>query len=183
MAEAIETRDWSDWYAWATPEATALKHVRKRLRDAFGFPKSVVHAQAYWTAGREMGTCREGVPDAAADGASTCLDDQPEVALAQAETPEPVAQSPVAATPRGSWRAQAAGRLLAPLRFALILSGVLQVVATLVQLARSCCWLSWPEYCCRGPRIPALARWAGRRFAAGPWHVAWCRPHAVAARG
>ncbi|WP_373233986.1 ABC transporter ATP-binding protein/permease [Mycobacterium marinum] len=135
LAEAIETRDWSDWYAWATPEATALKHVRKRLRDAFGFPKSVVHAQAYWTAGREMGTCREGVPDAAAGGASTCLDDQPEVALAQAETPEPVAQSPVAATPRGSWRAQAAGRLLAPLRFALILSGVLQVVATLVQLA------------------------------------------------
>ena len=36
---------------------------------------------------------------------------------------------------RGSWRAQAAGRLLAPLRSALILSGVLQAIITLVQLA------------------------------------------------
>jgi len=36
---------------------------------------------------------------------------------------------------RGSWRAQAAGRLLAPLRSALIISGVLQAVITLVQLA------------------------------------------------
>ena len=35
----------------------------------------------------------------------------------------------------GSWRAQAAGRLLAPLRSALIVSGVLQAVITLVQLA------------------------------------------------
>ena len=36
---------------------------------------------------------------------------------------------------RGSWRAQAAGRLLGPLRSALIASGVLQAVITLVQLA------------------------------------------------
>src|SRR6201999_449307 len=36
---------------------------------------------------------------------------------------------------RGSWRAQAAGRLLRPLRSALIASGVLQAVITLVQLA------------------------------------------------
>ena len=36
---------------------------------------------------------------------------------------------------RGSWRAQAAGRLLAPLRSALIASGVLQAIITLVQLA------------------------------------------------
>lgn len=36
---------------------------------------------------------------------------------------------------RGSWSARAAGRLLAPLRSALIVSGVLQAVITLVQLA------------------------------------------------
>ena len=41
----------------------------------------------------------------------------------------------VFACSRGSWRAQAAGRLLAPLRSALIVSGVLQAVITLVQLA------------------------------------------------
>jgi ATP-binding cassette subfamily B protein IrtA len=112
LAAAIENRDWSDWYAWATPEATTLKHVRTRLRDEFGFPKSEIHAQAYWSAGRAMGTSRGDEPQAI-------------------ESPV-VQQEPVA---RGSWRAQAAGRLLAPLRSALIASGVLQAVITLLQLA------------------------------------------------
>jgi len=64
LAAAIESRDWSDWYVWATPEAATLKHVRRRLRDEFGFSKSAIHAQAYWNAGREMGTRRSGEPDA-----------------------------------------------------------------------------------------------------------------------
>ncbi|OBG31927.1 ABC transporter ATP-binding protein/permease [Mycobacterium sp. E3198] len=113
LAAAIESRDWSNWYAWATPEATTLKHVRTRLRDEFGFPKSEIHAQAYWSAGRAMGTSRG---------------DEPESVAPQSEAPQP-------APPKGSWRAQAAGRLLAPLRPALILSGVLQAVITLLQLA------------------------------------------------
>jgi ATP-binding cassette subfamily B protein IrtA len=116
LASAIETRDWSDWYCWATPEATSLKHVRTRLRDDFGFPKSEIHAQAYWSAGREMGT-RRG--------------DQ-EVAAA---APESVVVHDVPTAVQGSWRAKAAGRLLAPLRSALIASGVLQAVITLIQLA------------------------------------------------
>ncbi len=119
LASAIETRDWSDWYAWATPEATTLKHVRTRLRDDFGFPKSEIHAQAYWSAGREMGT-RRGDEPSAVDS----------VAL-----PESVVVQDVPAPAQGSWRAQAAGRLLAPLRSALIASGVLQAIITLVQLA------------------------------------------------
>ncbi|UMB71354.1 ABC transporter ATP-binding protein/permease [Mycobacterium paraterrae] len=123
LAAAIETRDWSDWYCWATPEATTLKHVRARLRDDFGFPKSEIHAQAYWSAGREMGTRRgdEPVVDTVA------LSNDPVTAK-----PEPVVVQDV---PRGSWRAQAAGRLLAPLRPALIASGLLQAIITLVQLA------------------------------------------------
>ncbi|WP_118915528.1 ABC transporter ATP-binding protein/permease [Mycobacterium shigaense] len=120
LANAIETRDWSNWYAWATPEATALKSVRKRLRDAFGFPRSEVHAQAYWSAGRQMGTTRG--PEIPAADTDAPVTPEPESAVAQPESP-------------GSWRAQAAGRLLAPLRSALILSGVLQAVITLVQLA------------------------------------------------
>ncbi len=119
LAAAIDIRDWSNWYAWATPEATVLKHVRARLRDEFGFPKSVLHAQAYWSAGRAMGTHRGDEPEAAND-----------VAHAQVSTHQPPA--PAA---RGNWRAQAAGRLLAPLRSALILSGVLQAAITVVQLA------------------------------------------------
>ncbi|HEY1842250.1 MAG TPA: ABC transporter ATP-binding protein/permease [Mycobacterium sp.] len=116
LAAAIESRDWSDWYAWATPEATTLKHVRTRLRDDFGFPKSEVHAQAYWSAGRAMGIRRGDEP-------------------AAADTVDPAAGQSESVVARGSWRAQAAGRLLAPLRSALIVSGVLQAVITLVQLA------------------------------------------------
>ncbi len=59
LAAAIEDRDWSGWYAWATPEATALKHVKSRLRGEFRLPKSAVHARAYWRAGRAMGNATD----------------------------------------------------------------------------------------------------------------------------
>jgi ATP-binding cassette, subfamily B, bacterial IrtA/YbtP len=135
LAEAIESRDWSDWYAWATPEATTLKHLRKRLRDEFGFPKSEIHAQAYWSAGREMGT-RRGEQPHPADGITPAHHEtQPESIAAPQESVLSVSGDPSAPPSRGSWRAQAAGRLLAPLRSALILSGVLQAVITLLQLA------------------------------------------------
>ena len=115
LAGAIEARDWSDWYCWVTPEAGSLKHLRTRLRDEFGFPKSELHAQAYWTEGRAMGTDRT-----------------------EAAEPEAVS-APAAAAPavpaRGTWRAQGAGRLLAPLKTPLIISGVLQALITLIQLA------------------------------------------------
>jgi ATP-binding cassette subfamily B protein IrtA len=130
LANAIESRDWSNWYAWATPEATTLKHIRKRLRDAFGFPKSEVHAQAYWSAGREMGITRGGESDAA--DTSVIDDTERESVAAQPESQHVPAE---AAGAQGNWRARAAGRLLAPLRSALIVSGVLQAVITLVQLA------------------------------------------------
>jgi ATP-binding cassette subfamily B protein IrtA len=122
LAAAIEIRDWSDWYAWATPEATTLKHVRTRLRDEFGFPKSEIHAQAYWSAGRAMGTRRGDEPEEVPSESAVVLQ---EPALTEAPAP----------MPRGNWRAQAAGRLLAPLRSALIASGLLQAVITLLQLA------------------------------------------------
>jgi ATP-binding cassette, subfamily B, bacterial IrtA/YbtP len=130
LANAIESRDWSNWYAWATPEATTLKHVRKRLRDAFGFPKSEVHAQAYWSAGREMGITRGAESDAADP---PVIDDVEQESVAAQPESQPI--SAEAAGAQGNWRAQAAGRLLAPLRSALIVSGVLQAVITLVQLA------------------------------------------------
>ncbi|MGB8388699.1 ABC transporter ATP-binding protein/permease [Mycobacterium sp.] len=133
LAAAIESRDWSDWYAWATPEATTLKHVRTRLRDEFGFPKSVVHAQAYWSAGKAMGTRRGDEPDAPNSVAPS--DGVPKGNATQQASSEPLSQEAPARPSRGSWRAQGAGRLLAPLRKALILSGVLQAVITLVQLA------------------------------------------------
>ncbi len=82
LAEAIESRDWSHWCAWATPEAATLKHVRRRLRDEFGFRKSDIHAQAYWSAGRAMGSRRGDEPDAAAATAALPDDEQAESASA-----------------------------------------------------------------------------------------------------
>lgn len=125
LAAAIESRDWSNWYAWAGPEAGALKHLRTRLRDQFGFPKQEIHAQAYWTEGRAMGSKRG--------------DDKGDVApvtpAPQAETTAAEPAVEAAAAPSGTWRAQAAGRLLAPLKKKLIISGVLQGVITLIELA------------------------------------------------
>ncbi|MGV0597548.1 ABC transporter ATP-binding protein/permease [Mycolicibacterium porcinum] len=122
LAAAIEARDWSDWYCWVTPEAGSLKHLRTRLKDEFGFPKSELHAQAYWTEGRAMGTDRtETEPSPATE---------PETEVAES-VPAPAA----AAASRGTWRAQGAGRLLAPLKTPLIISGVLQAIITLIQLA------------------------------------------------
>lgn len=117
VAAAIESRDWSNWYAWAGPEAGTLKGLRTRLRDEFGFPKQEIHAQAYWTEGRAMGTKRG---------------DEPAVET-PAAAPEP-AQTP-RSVPTGTWRAQAAGRLLAPLKKTMIISGVLRALITLVELA------------------------------------------------
>lgn len=122
LAAAIEARDWSNWYAWVGCEAGSLKHLRTRMREEFGFPKSELHAQAYWTHGRAMGTRRGPSSD---------------------EPAKPAAKKTAATTPatdaaperRGSWRAEGAGRLLAPLRRELILSGILQAILTLLQLA------------------------------------------------
>jgi ATP-binding cassette, subfamily B, bacterial IrtA/YbtP len=139
LAAAIENRDWSDWYAWATPEATTLKHVRTRLRDDFGFPKSEIHAQAYWSAGRAMGIRRGDEPEAAESVAAAPSQGpvaiRPEDTVVQQESAAQLSDQTTSPTARGSWRAQAAGRLLAPLRSALIASGVLQAVITLLQLA------------------------------------------------
>ncbi|RSN54219.1 iron ABC transporter permease [Amycolatopsis sp. WAC 04182] len=112
LAAAIETRDWSDWKAWIATEAGSFKHLKTRLRDTFGFPKSEVYGRAYWYYGRAMGAFRGEKEEPAA------------------EAPEPVKEAP-----KGAWRAQAAGRLLAPVRRTLIFAGLLQAVVTLIGLA------------------------------------------------
>lgn len=117
LASAIESRDWSNWFAWAGPEAGVLKHLRTRLRDEFGFPKQEIHAQAYWTEGRAMGTKRG--------------DDPAPVAAPETPVAAPVPTPPT----RGNWRAQGAGRLLAPVKTPLVVSGVLQGVITVIELA------------------------------------------------
>lgn len=132
LASAIESRDWSNWYAWLGPEAGALKHLRTRLRDEFGFPKSEIHAQAYWTEGRAMGK-RRGDEPAVTPSAQPTATATPVEASKRVE-PRRTAE-PTTADARGNWRAQGAGRLLAPLRAPLIVSGGLQSLITIVELA------------------------------------------------
>ena len=123
LAAAIEDRDWSNWSAWAGPEAGSLKHLRKRMRDVFGFPKSDLQAQAYWTQGREMGSRRDN-------------EDKPAAEDSQHGAVEEIKAAPVPAeAPRGRWRSQAAKDLLAPVKPQLIATGILETLITLIQLA------------------------------------------------
>lgn len=133
LADALESRDWSNWYVWAGPESKSLKHIRARLKDEFGFPKSEVYAQAYWVHGRAMGKERgpqdETSPDI--DDAATSA----EIIVVEPETEPAIESAPAPASTEARWRSQAGRRLLAPLKPKLWAAGILQAVVTLVQLA------------------------------------------------
>ncbi|MFJ3957939.1 ABC transporter ATP-binding protein/permease [Arthrobacter sp. NPDC090010] len=133
LAAALEARDWSNWYVWVACESGSLKHLRTRLRDGFGFPKSETHAQAYWYHGRAMGTLRSsGEPESQAPAPDNATPPTPDAETAHPRGSDGSAED---ARPAGSWNAQAAGRLLRPLKPVLILSGIFEALVTLLQLA------------------------------------------------
>ena len=117
LLRAIEPRDWSDWFAWVTAEAGATKAVRARLKE-WGFPRSHLKSQAYWSQGKEMGTSRDDAPVA------------PELEPAPPEV-EPV-ETPAAGT--AEWKAASGSRLLAPLRRPLTVAGVVQALISIAEL-------------------------------------------------
>lgn len=129
LAAAIEDRDWSNWSAWAGPEAGSLKHLRKRMRDVFGFPKSDLHAQAYWTQGREMGSRRDSDDTPATSTNGVAVESGSGAIEETKATPVP------SEAPKGRWRSQAAKDLLAPVKPQLIATGILETLITLLQLA------------------------------------------------
>lgn len=144
LAAALEARDWTDWYAWVGCESGSMKPVRVRLRDEFGFPRSEVHAQAYWFEGRAFGSRRGPKDRDAAEGTAGARQARsepgPRSAARLPDAPRPVpggvpTGSDTVPAPAGVWRANAAGRLLAPLKPALVAAGVAQGIVTLLQLA------------------------------------------------
>ncbi|MGH3725710.1 MAG: ABC transporter ATP-binding protein, partial [Mycobacterium sp.] len=78
-----------------------------------------LHAAAYWTFGRAMGSRRGDT----------------ETPAPKTTAAKPAASRPEHATPQGRWRSQAASELLAPVKKQMIAGGVLQAVITLIELA------------------------------------------------
>jgi ATP-binding cassette subfamily B protein IrtA len=133
LAEAIETRDWSNWYVWAAAEAGSLKLLRTRLRDTFGFPKSEMHVQAYWTQGRAMGRLRGNAGSEHAPETTVIATNS---VTQESDSDVDDSSPPTSASPaKGRWRSQAAKELLAPVKSQIFASGLLQAVITLLQLA------------------------------------------------
>ncbi|MFB4290343.1 ABC transporter ATP-binding protein/permease [Nonomuraea sp. ATR24] len=159
LADAIEERDWSNWYAWVTAESAATKHVRARLKD-LGFPRGDVKARAYWIRGQAMGTGRDHTPgeETPTTGTTRNHPATPTAAGAPAGASAGRAGSGGSAAASAGWRSRAGARLLAPLRGRLLLAGAFQAVVSLVQLAP---YLLLVELCRRlltaGPQAEGLA--------------------------
>lgn len=48
--------DASAWYAWVATDSVATRAIKTLLRGRYRVPRGHLHAQAYWIAGRAMGT-------------------------------------------------------------------------------------------------------------------------------
>lgn len=110
--EAGSTRDFSDWFAWVTVETAATKAVRAKLKE-WGFPKTHLKSQGYWSAGKEMGTSREDMP--VVEDTETYVDE---------DTPAPIAR----------WQATSGTALLADIKRPLQIAGVIQALISLAEL-------------------------------------------------
>ncbi|HIW92186.1 MAG TPA: ATP-binding cassette domain-containing protein [Candidatus Corynebacterium avicola] len=126
LVQAIGGRDWTGWYAWVTAESTATRHARTVLQREYHLNRGTLHAQAYWVAGRAMGKSRALQEHA---------EQQEKAAQEKAQdAPAPQQDAPAAAasgTPHEKPQEKATG-VLAPAKTALIISGLVQGLLSIV---------------------------------------------------
>lgn len=115
FASVLEPRDWSSWVCWVGIESGSLKHVRKKLKEDFGFPRTEVLATGYWVEGKAMGKEWETL---------TTATEKP-------NTSEPASDD---TRSKGQWKSNSAGKLLAPLKPVFWTVGVIQGLITLLEL-------------------------------------------------
>lgn len=129
VARALETRDWSRWKAYLVSESGVLRHCKKRLMEEFGFPRGEIGGQAYWKQGKQMGKSREAeTPDATVESAHG----EP---LEPTGITREVRGGDSADGASGQWVTNRGGELLKPVRPALIMAGIIQFIATILELA------------------------------------------------
>ncbi len=114
LAAALEQRDWQEWKAVVIAESAAGRHCRKYLQQQAGFPRSEISGQAYWKAGKQMGTSRDL-----------------ELSAPATASPKTDASS---AQPTRTWKNHRGRELLAPVRPALWIAGIAEIAITVVQL-------------------------------------------------
>lgn len=126
VVAAVSAVDRSDWFAWVALETSDTKQMRQALKE-LGFPPASTYALAYWVKGKEMGTTR-GAADA---GSKVAKPRRPGGGKGRAKTAKP--DKPRGKQP-GVWRSAAGTRLLAPLQRFLTGVGVVQVLASLLEI-------------------------------------------------
>lgn len=121
LAEAIPTRDWSNWTAWLAGESKTVKETRAILNTVHGFPLPDIQHRAYWMRGKAMRLAKERE--------ARELEDSSEPA-----SPALAAATASAAQPSGRWRSQRGQELLGSIRWKLRLAGVMQAFISIMQL-------------------------------------------------
>ncbi len=131
LAEAIPERDWSNWYAWIAGESQAVKALRRRLNQHFGFPLTDITNAAYWIRGKQMRLKKERAAEDVFKDAEAVAAPSPAASAAEAFAAK---QSQPNRKP-SQWRSQGADRLLEPLKWRLRIAVAIQAIAAVMQIA------------------------------------------------
>ena len=142
LVDAVAGGDYRGWQTWVTAESAATRLVRTELTTSHAQNKATMHAQAYWVAGRAMGT-EKTVPEAEGDPQRrNAGDDEPRAAGAGTEgvtapgssvaPPRDAETSPRPEPSRRPGPDPAPAGVLSPARTAMIVAGLAQAVLSVL---------------------------------------------------